>query len=177
MQGRAGPFVVAPLKRVIDHNRFRHAPRVVAKIAREIFLLPAHDVAEHFVGPIHLARDRLRIRIDQQLRAVETHAALGIVRPINAVAVELSRTHIGQEHMPDLVRVFRHRDANIFLGRVDIIEEAEIDRGRHFGKNREVNSVAEPGRSERIGIAQPNLYRRHKMESFLSATRLGLATN
>jgi hypothetical protein len=65
--------------------------------------------------------------------------------------------------MPDLVGLFRHRDANIFLGRIDVIEKTKIDRGRHLGENREVDPVAEPGRSERIWISQPNFYRRHEM--------------
>jgi hypothetical protein len=35
-----------------------------------------------------------------------------------------------------------------------------------LGKNREVDSVAEPGRPERIWITEPNFYGRHKMSVF-----------
>src|SRR5204863_8850240 len=83
-----------------------------------------------------------------------------------AIAIKLSRPHIRKKDVPDLVGLFRYRDPDIFLGRIDIIEEAKIDRGRVLGKNREVDSVAEPGRSERIGIAEPNFYRRHKTSVF-----------
>ena len=162
MERRAEPLVVPPIESVIDHHRFWHSPRVVAKISGQILLFAPHDIAKHFVRPIHLPRDRLRVRIDQQFRAVEAQAALRIVRPGNAVTVELARPHIGQKHVPHLVGMLRHRDANIFLRRVELIEEAEVDRVRHLGKEREIHSVAEPRRSERIGITQPNFYRRHK---------------
>src|SRR5437868_11974955 len=176
VERNAGPFVIAPIERVIDHRGFRHPPRVVAEIAGEILLRPADDVAEHFVRPIHLPRDRFRVRIDQQLRAVETHSVLRIVRAVNAIAIKLSRPHIRKKDVPDLVGLFRYRDPDIFLRRIDVIEEAKIDRGRVLGKNREVDSVAEPGRSERIRIAEPNFYRRHKTERVLSATGRRLAT-
>ena len=94
VQRRPRPFVVAPVECVIDHDTFRNAPGVVAKIARKLSLRAADDVSKHLVSPVHLPRDRLRVRIDQQLRAVETHAALRIVRPINAEAIELPRSHI-----------------------------------------------------------------------------------
>ena len=77
-----------------------------------------------------------------------------------------TRPDVGKKNVPDLVGLFRHRDPDIFLRGVDVIEQAEIDRRRVFGENREVDSVPEPGRSERIGITEPNFYRRHKMSVF-----------
>ena len=44
--------------------------------------------------------------------------------------------------MPDLIGVFGHRNANVFLGRIDVIEKAEIDRSRVLGKDGEVDAVA-----------------------------------
>src|ERR1044071_5652598 len=160
------PLVVAPIKRMIDYRRFRNAPGVIPKIARQIVPGAADHIPKHLIRPIYLAGDRLRIGIDQQLRAIETHPALGIVGPINTKTVELPRPDVGQKDVPDLVCLFRHRDSNVFLGRVDIVEQAQVDGGGVLGKDREIHPVAEPGRPERIWIAQPDFYRRHKMSVF-----------
>ena len=161
--GVAGRLSVPPIEGVIDHRRLRHSPRVIPKITRQIFVRVADHVTKHFVRPIHLAGDRLCVRIDEQLRAVETHPALRIVRAVNAIAVKLSRLDIRKKNVPDLVCLLRQRDANVFLRCVKTIEEAEIDRRGRLGKERKIYAVAQPRRSERIGIAQPNFYRRHKM--------------
>ena len=52
---------------LIDHGRFRHSPGIVTKVRALNHPRAAHDIAEHFVSPIHLPRDRLRIGIDQQV--------------------------------------------------------------------------------------------------------------
>ena len=64
MQRGARPSVVAPIKASIDNDRLRHSPGVITKIARQILFRIAHGVAEHFVRPIHFARDRFRVGID-----------------------------------------------------------------------------------------------------------------
>src|SRR6266581_1849503 len=64
--------------------------------------------------------------------------------------------------MPHLIGMFRHRNPNIFLARVDVIEETKITRSSHFGKKRKVHAVAEPRRTEWIRITKPGLYRSHK---------------
>ena len=50
-QRRPDFAVVTPVKGVVDDDRFRHSPGVIAKIARQIFRLAADDVAKHFVAP------------------------------------------------------------------------------------------------------------------------------
>jgi len=161
------PLVIGPVKRIIDHDRFRHAPRVVAKVASKIFLFAPDHVSEHLIRPDDLARYRLRVWIDQQLRTVKTQAVLGFVGPAHPVTVKLPRLHIGKKNVPNLIGLFCHWNANIFLLRIETVEQAKIDTRRRRGKHRKVHAVTQPGRTERIRIAEPGLYRSHKRE-FLS---------
>ena len=161
-KGVRGALVVAPIERVVDHDRFRHSPRIVAQIARQVFRLAADDIARHFVRPIDPAGDRLGIGIDEQLRVVETQPALRIIRTENPEAVKLPGPHVRQEDVPDLVGVLGHRDADIFLACFGAIEETEIDRGRCLGEKRKIHPVAEPGGAERIRIAEPDFDGSHE---------------
>ena len=164
MQRNSGPLVIAPIKRIIDHHRFRHSPRVIAKIARQIFQLVTDDVGKHFVGPIDFAGDRFGIRIEQQLGTVEAHPLLGIVGTVDAVTVKLSRFYIRQENVPDLIGVFGHWDPHVLLRGIHAVEEAKINRGRCLGKYGEVDAIPQPGGAERIRITEPNFYRSHNCD-------------
>src|SRR5437016_14601285 len=76
--------------------------------------------------------------------------------------------------MPHLIRMFGHRNPNIFLSRVDVSEETKINRSSGFGKKREVHAVAQPRRTEWIRVTKPGLYRSHKRAAFIGhATRIG----
>src|SRR5260370_8615371 len=76
--------------------------------------------------------------------------------------------------MPHLIGMFGHRNPNIFLTRVDVIEETKINRSSRFGKKRKVHAVAQPRRAKWIRIAEPGLYRCHKRAAFIGhGTRIG----
>src|SRR5260370_20549495 len=76
--------------------------------------------------------------------------------------------------MPHLIGMFGHRNPNIFLTRVDVIEETKINRSSRFGKKRKVHAVAQPRRAKWIRITKPGLYRRHKRAAFIGhGTRIG----
>src|SRR6266403_674071 len=76
--------------------------------------------------------------------------------------------------MPHLIGMFGNRNPNIFLSRVDVIEETKINRSSRFGKKRKVHAVAQPRRTEWIWITEPGLYRSHKRAAFIGhATRIG----
>src|SRR5438105_2698508 len=49
------------------------------------------------------------------------------------------------------------------MRRVDVVEQTEFDSGRVFGKNREIDAVAEPGRAKRIWFSRPGLNRCHNV--------------
>src|SRR2546427_6773997 len=58
------------------------------------------------------------------------------------------------------------------MWRVDVVEQAKFDPSRVFGKNRKINTVAEPGCAERIWFSWPGLHRCHKARrSYLSRQR------
>src|SRR5207253_10613860 len=70
--------------------------------------------------------------------------------------------------MPDLIGMFGHWNANILLARLDIIEEAKINRRGRFRKKRKVHAVAQPRRAKWIWKTEPSLYRSPKRAAFLS---------
>ena len=162
VQGNRGSFVMLPVKRRIDDNRLRHAPRVIPKILRQIVLIIAHYVTEHLICPAHTACDRFGIRIEQKFRTIEAEAALWIVWAENAEPVQLSRPRIRQEHVPNLISVLTERNADVFFSRTDVVEQAKLDPRSVLGKNSEVNAVPHPRGAQRIWITEESLYRSHK---------------
>jgi hypothetical protein len=81
--------VAFPVERRIDHARLRHHRGALVAVHREVFLLVPDGVAEMRVAPVHLADDRMRVGIEQQLVRVEPLSLLGLVGPVDAIAVEL----------------------------------------------------------------------------------------
>ena len=166
--GVSGLLVALPIESGIDHDRLRHPHASSRKsCVRSSFWL-ADDVTEHFVRPVHVSGDRFRVGIEQQFRTVEAQTVFRIVRTGDAKTVQLSRTHIGQKHVPDLIGLFANWNADVFLGGIDAVEQAKINRGRVLGKDGEVDAVPHPGRAERIGIAKESPYRSHKRAAHLS---------
>ena len=63
------------------------------------------------VTPDQAPRELLRIRIDEELVRIEAQSALGLIRAMNSVTVELSRRDIIEVTVPDILSAFRQRDA------------------------------------------------------------------
>ena len=162
VQRHAGFPVALPVESGIDDDRLRYSPRVITKIASQIFLLISDDITEHFIRPAHFSRDSFRIRIEEKFRTVKPQPLLRIVRAANAKAVQLPWPRVRQKHMPDLVGVFSNRNANVLLGSVNIVEQAQFNRGRGFRKKSKVDAVTHPCRAKGIWIAEPCFYRSHK---------------
>ncbi len=175
VQRNAESLVIAPIESVIDYDRFRNAPCVVAEILGQIFVFASDDVTEHLIGPRHLPRDGFRIRVEKEFRAVESQPALRIVRAGNAKTIQLSWPHIGQKHMPDLIGVLGDGNSNVFFGGLNVVEQAKLNRSGCFRKEREVDAVAHPRRAQRIGITKPGLYRSHKRAAHLCGMERALA--
>jgi len=100
---------------------------VIAEIARQILVLAPDHVAGHFIRPINPPGDCLRVRVDEQLRIIKTQAALRLIGTGNPITVKLTRPRIGQENVPNLIGMFGHRNSDIFLARIEVVEEAKID--------------------------------------------------
>jgi hypothetical protein len=86
----------------------------------------AHPVAKVGIAPAERSRQDLRVRVEQELVRVESVAALGVVGSVDPVAVELSRTRVGEIAVPGLIGVFGERNA-VQLTPPAWIEEAEFD--------------------------------------------------
>ena len=122
MQWYAGSPVTLPIESGVDDHRLRHAPCIVAEVLRQILLLVADRVTEHFICPNHFSGNCFRVRVEEKFRAVETHSVFWIVRTGDAETVQLPGADIGQKHVPDLIGAFGDRDAKIFFGRLNIVE-------------------------------------------------------
>src|SRR5204863_4021497 len=120
-------------------------------------------------------RDGFRIRIEKEFRAIEPQPALRIVRTGNAKTVQLPWSHNRQKYVPDLVGVVDDRNANIFFGSVNILEQAKLNRSGRFGKKGKVDAVAQPRRAQGIWITEPGPYRSHKRAAHLCGMERALA--
>ena len=83
----------------------------VAAIHDEIAARRADAIAVTGVVPDDLAVERAGVGVDEQLVGIEAVAVGRVVGAVDAVAVELAGTHVGQIAVPDLVGVFGQRDA------------------------------------------------------------------
>src|SRR4030095_2568761 len=60
--------------------------------------------------PAQIARDQFGVWIERKLARIESVPARWLVRPMNAVAVDLSCPQVGKKAMPDLLRLFWQGD-------------------------------------------------------------------
>src|SRR4029077_6093177 len=89
--------------------------------------------------------------------------------------VQLSLTHIRQEHMPNLIGAFGNRNADVFFSGFDAVEQAKFNTGVVLGKDGKVDTVPHPRRAQRIGVAEESPYRNHKRAAHLSGIESPLA--
>ncbi len=105
---------------------------------------------------MHLAGDRLCIRVEQQLVRVEALALLGLVGAVDAVAVELAGFQSRHVAVPDEVGALAQLQPRDFAP-AGLVEEAELDALGMAREEREVDALVVPGGAERIGGARPEL--------------------
>jgi L,D-transpeptidase catalytic domain len=67
--------------------------------------------------------------------------------------------------MPDLIGLLTHRDPDVFLARIRLVEQTKIDRGGTVGEERKIDSISRPGCAEGIGSTHPCLDRIHGVKS------------
>jgi hypothetical protein len=97
--GRAWRAIIAPFKSCIHHASERREWRGIA------FRIV------HRIVPTQIARDRFRVRIQQNLARIEAMAPLRIMRAMHAIPVNLTGLHVRQTTVPDLIRFLRQGDA------------------------------------------------------------------
>src|SRR5207248_931482 len=110
-------------------------------------VVAARDVRQDVAGGVvDRAVDRLRVRVDQQLRRVEAPALLGCVGTVDPVRVTRARTGAGDVAVPVERGPLRHPDA--LLAAAVLAVEAQLDALGVFREEREIRALAVPDRTE-----------------------------
>ena len=136
--------VVRPVEVGADHDRPGHVRRAVRVVEGALRVREA--VVEQRLVPAHVAVDRDRVRVEQELGRVAAQASGGVVGPVDAVAVALPRAHVRRVAVPDPRGHLGQRLAG--LGAV-LVEQAQLDELGRLGEDREVRADAVVGRAER----------------------------
>lgn len=148
--------IVAPAELRVYDDREWSAPGVVAIVEAQVFSWIADFVTKHRIRPADAAPDRSRIRIEQNLVWVKAMTGGWVVRSMNSVTVQLTRTNVGQEAMPDSVRLFFQDDRVGFCAIARRIEQAQFDFRSVFGKESKVDAAFVRGGSQRIRLSRPD---------------------
>ena len=137
-------------------DAFRHHRRAVAPVRSQVAAVRSRTIAEQGVVPADAAVQAPGIGIEEQLVRVEAVPAPRLVGAVHAIAVELSRLQAGDIAVPDLIRPLRQGEP-LDLPAPLRIEQAEFDRRRMCGEEREVDALAVPYRPEgrRAPVADP----------------------
>jgi hypothetical protein len=142
--------VVAPVEPGGGHDRPGDVGRAVAAVGRPVGVTEA--VAEDRLVPDQVADDGLRVRVEQQLAGVAAQPALGVVRPVDAVAVALAGLDARVVAVPDVAGDLGQLDPGLAAA---LVEQAQLDLVRDLREDREVGAVAVVGGAERVRLAGP----------------------
>ena len=153
-----GPSVVAPGECRVDHQALRHPAGRVPVVVGEVFGRVANGVAEQLVAPPDPAAHCLRVGVDQQFGRIEAVPLLGLVGPAHPVAVERTRSHVGQIGVPDPVGGDGHLDLRTRLLVVGVFEQAQLDGRRVLREDGEVDPFAVPCRPEWVRPPGPDAH-------------------
>ncbi len=156
--------VVGPVEVGVDHHR-RHGVRRRVQVVAAV--RSAEVVAVHLLAPADRAADRLRVRVEQQLRGVAAQAASGVVRAVHPEPVALSGHHARHIRVPhERVALAQfHRRL-----RAVVVQQTQLYSVRGLREDREVGSGAVVGGAERIRLSRPDL---HGYDSPRCAAALG----
>src|SRR5262249_37884975 len=146
--GDARVAVVLPVEVWVDDHALWHAPGVVGLVAGKVLARVIQPVAEDRRAPVDLADDRPRVRVDQQLVPGEAQAARGLVRAVHAVAIELARLQARHIAVPGVGGHLAQPQPLVLVLVVRPVEQAKLDLGRVLRIEREVDTLAVPGRPE-----------------------------
>ena len=142
--GGAGRPIVAPGEGRVHDAAERAERRVVAAVQGKVGRGVAEFVAEQRIVPMHLAANRLGIRVQDDLFRIEAVPVGRLVGTVNPVAVKLVGLNVGQVTVPDLVGMFAENNALGFGRCIGGVEQAQLDLGGMLGKKREVDAAPRP---------------------------------
>src|SRR5215813_184636 len=101
----------APCERFIDDHALWYSTSVVAPVERKVGARAAGAIAKMCVAPDEASGELPSIGIDEQLVRIEAKSALGLIRAMDPVTVELSRHDIVKVTVPDVLCALRQREA------------------------------------------------------------------
>ena len=139
----SGRRVAVPVEVRGDDDGARHVGRRVARV-REIRIVGG--VAVDGGVPLHLARDRTCVRVEQELGRVAAGASGRAPWAVHAIAVALPRSHVAQVALPHVPLLLLETET--CLG-ASVVEEAELDLLRDAAEQREAGSAAVVADAER----------------------------
>jgi hypothetical protein len=143
--------VAAPVEAgVADDARFQRVRGVVARIGA---IRMGGVGAAVFVEPRELALDLARVRVELQLRGVESMADVRLPRPARAQAVELPRPQPADVPVVDVAAARWQHDARGLVG-AGSVEQAQLDARRVRREHRDVRAVGVDVDTERPGQAR-----------------------
>src|SRR5205823_4561842 len=99
------------------------------------------------VAPDQPPGEPLGVRIEQELVGIEAVAVLGLIRAVNAVAVELPGRNVIEVAVPDVLAALGKFDA-LELAPALAVEQAKLDLLRVGGEQRKVGAPAVPACTE-----------------------------
>src|SRR5262245_7365631 len=159
--GGARRAIIAPGERRVDHGSERGKGGVVARIECQVVRAGANLVAEQRVVPDEVAADPLGVRVEHHLVWVEAMPVGGLMRTMNAIAVQLAGQDVGEVAMPVLVAVVGLLNALSLFGRLGRVEEAKLHLARVLGKQRKVHPGPVPGRTQGVRPSRPDTHGRY----------------
>src|SRR5947199_7996112 len=95
---RARMSVIAPIEKRIDHHRLWHERRAVFIIGSTVRIV--EEMGKDRLVPLHLAFNRPRVRIEQQLGRIAAMSFRWGPGSVDSKAVALARPEIGQIAVP-----------------------------------------------------------------------------
>src|SRR5260370_41506700 len=128
-----------PIEIRVDDDAFRHERGAVA-LVETLVIGRFHLVAEDRGIPFQVAEMTAGIGIEQELVRIEAVPRLGLVRAVDAVAVERAGVNFAQIAVPDLVRVFQQLHA-LALAPARRVEQAHFDPGGVWREQHETGAL------------------------------------
>ncbi len=158
LPGRARRAVALPVEPAVDDDALRDRRGRIGLVDAKVGVRArVGDVRQRVRAPVvDRALDRLRVRVDQELRGVEPLPLLGAVRAVDAERVPRSRPDVRQKPVPVECRALAQFDPRLAV----VLVEAELDALGVLREEREVRAVTPPRRAEREGLAGPDPHRR-----------------
>ena len=144
--------VAVPVEERVDDHAHHHVRRGVLVVDG---VRLAQVVGEQRRVPVDLAVHGLGVRVQEQLVRVEPVAGVGVVRPVDAVAVLLPGLDLREVAVPDVAVHFVELEPRL---RAVVIEEAQLHFFGAFAEQREVRAGAVKSGSQRISRSGPDFH-------------------